>query len=245
MEYQVRLPVFEGPFALLFHLIEKAEVDIYEISLAEITAEYLKTLQAMQELNLEVASEFLVMAATLLKLKSKKLLPTVTAPAEPNEEEELFAITSQEELVERLVEYRYFRQAAEEMRSLEQAQKRVFVRTLSGDKAMLVNPEETIDASGVTLPALIEAFARLLAEQERRPQELEAEEISVRTRMRQVMQLLRKYRGGVDFRSLFPARPTVTDIVSTFFALLELVRLRKIRISQTEPHGNLMITRRQ
>lgn len=244
MEYLVKLPVFEGPFALLFHLIEKAEVDIYEISLAEITAEYLETIQAMQELNLEVASEFLVMAATLLKLKSKKLLPTVTGPQESEEDEDFLSITSQEELVERLVEYRYFRQVAQEMRNLEQAQKRVFVRTLSGERAMLVNPEDSGDASGATLQALVRAFARLIAEQERRPHELEAEEFSVRAKMRQVLQLLRKFRDGVDFRSLFGARPSLSEIIATFFALLELVRLRKIRVSQAEPHGNLMITRR-
>ncbi|NLZ93331.1 MAG: segregation/condensation protein A, partial [Firmicutes bacterium] len=114
MEYQISLPTFEGPFALLFHLIEKAEVDIYEISIADITAQYLETLQVMQELNLDVASEFIVMAATLLKIKSKKLVPESIGAAEVNDDD-LLNIESQDDLLQRLLEYRYFSKVAEEL----------------------------------------------------------------------------------------------------------------------------------
>ncbi|MCR3922889.1 MAG: segregation/condensation protein A, partial [Firmicutes bacterium] len=137
MEYLLSLPTFEGPFALLFHLIDKAEVDIYDISIADITSQYLETIQLMQELNLEVASDFLVMAATLLKLKSKKLLPG-TITSEADEDEDSMAIDSQEELLQRLLDYRHFRDVAEELRRYEVAQKRVFVRSLSGEKVVLV-----------------------------------------------------------------------------------------------------------
>ncbi len=243
MEYQVRLPVFEGPFALLFHLIEKAEVDIYDIPLAEITAQYLEHLQAMRDLDLEVASEFLVMAATLLKLKSRKLLPAVFT-AEAEEGEALFSIESQEELVQRLLEYRYFRTVAEELRKCEQAQKRVYLRRLGGGTALVVNPEDELSAAGVTLPALLQAFRRLLAEQERQPQEVVAEEISVDKKMREIMRLLGRKNEGVDFLSLFPGRVAVHEIVATFFALLELVRRRKILLWQPDPLGSLVIMRR-
>jgi segregation and condensation protein A len=242
VDYQVRLHVFEGPFALLFHLIEKAEVDIYEIPVAEITAQYLAYLQAMKELDLDIASEFLVMAATLLKLKSKKLLPgTFDIAAEADES--IYTIDSQEELVQRLLEYRHFRSIADELRRFEQAQKRVFIRSLSGEKVLLVNPDDELTAAGVTLPGLLQAFQRLLAEHNRQPQEVTVDEIPIQEKMKQVMLLLRN-KEGVDFLSLFPGKTSVQEIIATFFALLELVRLRKIRIWQPNALGELLIMRR-
>jgi segregation and condensation protein A len=242
-DYKVKLPEFEGPFALLFHLIEKAEVDIYEIRVAEITAQYLGFLQQMQELNLDIASEFLVMAATLLKLKSKKLLPgTIEIVSETDES--IYSIDSQEELVQRLIEYRHFRSIAQELRQCEQAQRRVFIRSLSGEKVLLVNPEDEISAAGVTLPGLLQAFQRLLAEHERQPQEVIADEIPVQEKMKQVLRLLRKKEEGLDFLELFQGKTSLPEIIATFFALLELMRLRKIRIWQSGPLGSLVIMRR-
>ncbi len=243
MDYQVRLPVFEGPFALLFHLIEKSELNIYEIQLSDITAQYLSYLRAMRELNLDLASEFLVMAATLLKLKSKKLLPG-TFDIVSETEESIYAIDSQEALVQRLLEYRHFRSVAEELRCCEQSQKRVFVRSLSGEKVLLVNPDDDLAASGLTLTALLQAFGRLIAEHERQPQEVSVDEIPIHEKMKQLLSLLRKNEKGLEFSQLFPGRISVQEIIATFFALLELVRLRKIRIWQSGPLGNLVIMRR-
>ena len=132
VEYYVSLPAFEGPFALLFHLIEKAEVDIYDIPIAQITAQYLETLQLMRQLNLEVASEFLVMAATLLKIKSKKLLPSSIGRAEADEDDSLDIARGR--VSQRLLEYRHFRAVAEKLRVSETAQKRVYVRSLAGGR---------------------------------------------------------------------------------------------------------------
>lgn len=244
MDYLVRLPVFEGPFALLFHLIEKAEVDIYEISVAEITAQYLAYLQAMRELNLEVASEFLVMVATLLKLKSKRLLPGTILSTE-TEEDGILVIDSQEELVQRLLEYRHFRAVADELRNCEQAQKRVFVRSLAGEKVVLVNPDREGSAGGVTLPGLMQAFQRLLAERERQPQEVSADDFSIQEKMSRVMGMLRGKKEGIEFLALFPEKAGLSEIIATFFALLELVRLRKITVWQPGPLGNLTVMKRQ
>lgn len=243
MEYQVRLPVFEGPFALLVHLVQKAEVDIYDISVSEITAQYLAYLQAMRELNLEVASEFLVMAATLLKLKSKKLLPG-TIEVTDELEENILAIDSQEELVQRLLEYRHFKAVADELRSYEQAQKRVFVRSLSGEKVVLVNPEDDMSASGVTLPGLMQAFQKLLAQRERQPQDVTPDDFSVQDKIQHVLTTLRGKKDGVDFFALFPRQASLAEIIVTFFALLELVRLRKVKVWQSDPLGTLMVMRR-
>lgn len=244
MDYLVRLPAFEGPFALLFHLLEKAELDIYEISIAEITGQYLSHLQLMEELNLEVASEFLVMAATLLKLKSKLLLPgTVQVAGEA--EDDILTIDSQEELVQRLLEYRHFRAVADELRNFEQAQKRVFVRSLSGEKVVLVNHEEDAAAAGsVTLPGLLQAFQKLLVQRERQPLEVTADDFTIQDKMKHVMGVLRGKKDGVEFFALFTKAVSLSEIIVTFFALLELVRMRKITVWQPGPLGELMVMRR-
>ena len=242
VDLQVNLPVFSGPFALLFHLIEKAEVDIYEISVAEITSQYLQALREMQELNLEIAAEFLVMAATLLKLKSKKLLPETVEVAE-TEEEEMPVIDSREELVQRLLEYRYFRDVAAELRRCEAAQKRVYIRSLGG-KALLVNPDEEITLAGVTLPALLEAFQRVLTERERQPQESAPDDLSVQDKMQAVLKAVRGKKDGVDFRELFSPQAGIAEIITTFIALLELIRLRKIVVWQSGPFGRLLVMRK-
>ena len=244
MEYLVRQPAFEGPFALLFHLIEKAEVDIYEISVSEITAQYLAYLQAMQELNLEVASEFLVMAATLLKLKSKKLLPGTMDVVDADDD--ILTIDSQEELVQRLLEYRHFRSVAEELRRFEQAQKRVFVRSLAGEKVVLVNPEEDSAAAGggVTLPGLMQAFQKLLTERERQPQDVDPDDFSVQDKMKEVMVSLRGRKEGVSFFSLFSKSAGLSEMITTFVALLELIRMRKVTVWQPGSLGELMVMRK-
>lgn len=235
VKYQISLPVFQGPFDLLFHLIEKAEVDIYEISIAEITAQYLQALQTMRELNLEIASEFLLMAATLLRLKSKKLLPAAVDEDDDETEEEIISINSREELIEKLVEYRFYRQVAGELRSFEQKQKRVFVRSLSGEKIVLVNPEDEASISGVPLPALLQALERVLAEKEREPQDLSPEAFSVQDKMKEIMAALQKKQSGVDFFALFPPGAALSEIITIFVALLELVRLKKVAVWQSEP----------
>ncbi len=235
------MPVFEGPFALLFHLIEQAEVDICNIQIAEITAQYLAYLHELRELNLDVAVEFLVMAATLLKLKSKKLLPGMK-PSADEAEETAPLISSEEELVQRLLEYRYFQTVAKELRLCEQEQKRVFVRS-PGGKTMLVNPSAAEAAGAGGLSCLLSAFQQLLSRHEALPREVETDELSVSDKMKQVLKKLAGHRDGLDFRELFLERPSVTAIIVTFFALLELIRRRKISVWQDRPFGLLICKR--
>ena len=244
MEYQVSLPTFEGPFALLFHLIEKAEVDIYEISIAEITAQYLETLQMMQELNLDLASEFMVMAATLLKIKSKKLLPE-SVGIDDEDDDELLAIESQEELVQRLLEYRYFRNVAEELRRYEQEQKRVFVRSLAGKKVVLINPNQPdFSHTGITLSGLAAAFEKVLAAYQRQPQEVAPDDFSVAEQMDYILRVLWQKKGGLEFTALFSPSAHLGEIIASFVAILELVRLRKIVVWQSQPFGDLIVMKR-
>ena len=244
MEYQISLPTFEGPFALLFHLIEKAEVDIYEISIADITAQYLETLQVMQELNLDVASEFIVMAATLLKIKSKKLVPESIGAAEVNDDD-LLNIESQDDLLQRLLEYRYFSKVAEELLAYEQKQKRVFVRSLAGEKAVLVNPgQPEFTNAGVTLSGLMAAFEKIMAEHKRQPQEVAPDDFSVTDQMNHILKVLRHKKEGLNFTALFPPFAHLGEIIATFMAILELVRLRKIIVWQSQPLGELIIMKK-
>jgi len=143
-EYKIKLPTFEGPFDLLFHLIKKAEVDIWSISIAEITDQYLAYLQSMKELNLDIASEFLVMAATLLRLKSKLLLPRPIKSDEEQEEEDLFEIHSAEELFQRLEEYRFFKEVAQHLLQREEEQQKIFLRSTGGQKVMVFTQQESV-----------------------------------------------------------------------------------------------------
>lgn len=230
---------------MLFHLLEKAEMDIYDISVSEITAQYLAYLQGMSELNLEIASEFLVMAAALLKLKSKKLLPG-SFPAGDEAEEDILALDSREDLVRRLVEYRYYSRVAEELRGCEQAQKRVFARSLAGGKAVLVNPEQDAGyaAGSAGLSGLVAAFQRLLGERERVPEEIAPDDFTVRDKIKFILTFLRTKKEGVEFSALFSAQAGVGEIIVTFFALLELVRQRKITVRQAGACAELMVMRR-
>ena len=138
----IKLPIFEGPFDLLFHLVKKAELDIWSVSIAAITEQYLDYLQSMRELNLDIASEFLVMAATLLRLKSKLLLPRPPLAAEEEEDEGLFQFNSPEELFQRLEEYRRFKEAASFFAGLAEEQQKIFLRSTGGGKIMILPARE-------------------------------------------------------------------------------------------------------
>ena len=170
------------------------------------------------------------MAATLLRLKSKKLLPAAVDEDDDETEEEIISINSREELIEKLVEYRFYRQVAGNC-EFEQEQKRVFVRSLSGKKIVLVNPEDEASISGV--PCLAAALESACGERE--PQDLSPEAFSVQDKMKEIMAALQKKQSGVDFFALFPPGAALSEIVTIFVALLELVRLKKVAVWQSEP----------
>ena len=225
--YAVRLPIFEGPLDLLLHLIRANEVDVTDIPIARVAEQYVEYLALMQELNLDVAGEYLVMAATLAWIKSRMLLP----PRPEEDEDE--GLDPRAELVARLLEYQRFKEAAEGLGERWRLGRDVFAPRLS-------EPEATPEAEReieVGLVALLEAFRGVL--RRARPpaahHEVEVESFTVAERMRAVMQLLRE-RDALDFECLFeleggtaPSRPM---LVTTFLALLELVRLAALRVYQ-------------
>ncbi|WP_227766111.1 segregation and condensation protein A [Zhaonella formicivorans] len=238
MSYHITLDVFEGPLDLLLHLIQKQKLDIYDIPIAQITEQYLAYLSAMQQLDLEVASEFLVMAATLLAIKAKMLLPRKAAePEEAGEEPE----DPREELVQRLVEYQKFKEAASLLKNKEVRQAQVFFRPLDQEileKALKqINPLENVH-----LNDLLGALQKVLAEApQEETHEISKEEITIVDKMDYISKLLEREQGGVIFQNLFPPGTSRLEIVITFLALLELIRLQKAAVNQSSSYGPLWI----
>ncbi|MDA8235522.1 MAG: segregation/condensation protein A [Clostridia bacterium] len=245
MSYKIVLPIFEGPFDLLFHLIDKNEVDIYDIPIAKITEQYLEYIQSMQQLDLDVASEFLVMAANLLSIKAKMLLPK--PPKEENPEEDELGLDPRDELVERLLEYRKFKMVAEHLKDKEQVQGRIYTRPNDEEMYMhLFNEENPLE--GVSIFDLLDALKDVLNrvdEEVPTAREIPREEVSIRDKMREVLRRMVFHTNGLAFRELFVKSVTRVEVVVTFLAVLELIKLRKIQIHQSRLFGEIMIYNRR
>lgn len=243
--YAVKLPVFEGPLDLLLHLIRQNEVDITDIPVARIAGQYLETIELMEELNLDVAAEYLVMAATLALIKSRMLLPDES-------EDDAEAFDPRADLVQRLLEYQRFKEAAETL------SKR---RLLGRDVWSVIGPPpekqpESEREIEVGLFQLVAAFKSVLdnATSDTFKHEVETEQVTVRERMLVVMDLLES-NESVEFMQIFKsadedAMPTRSVFVATFLALLELARLSALRIYQGisergTPEGSIRVRRAQ
>ncbi|MGI6097942.1 MAG: segregation and condensation protein A [Dethiobacteria bacterium] len=241
MDYYVKIPVFEGPFDLLYHLVSKAEVDIWEISVAEITRQYLNYLQEMQELNLEIASEFLVIAAALLRLKSKLLLPEQKKEEAFDEDEQFSEIDSKEELLRRLIAYRQFKNAANILAEKEQNQKRIFLRSTSGSrKVVFINRQGFFAAyPGGILAEIMRAYMEKAAARQNSITIDHSEKISITTIMQEIQQLLAK-RGTISFDKLC-YRASRSKIAASFFAVLQLAKQKIVRLWQEKNFGTLLV----
>jgi segregation and condensation protein A len=242
VDVKIKLDMFEGPLDLLLHLIEKSEVDIYQVPIAQITDQYMKVLAEAREMELEIASEFLVMAATLLAIKSRMLLPR----QEPIEEEAGYAeegewfVDPRTELVERLLEYKRFKRLGEVLRQREEERSKVYSRPPMdlSPYTPQVNPVE-----GLTPDDLLQAFVDAL--KNRKPPEpmtkVAREEISVSARMDEIYeQLLRE--GQLFFSKLLNwDLITKERVITTFLALLELMKVKKIVCRQSRLFGDILI----
>lgn len=230
--YLVNIEEFEGPLDLLLHLIKKNEVDIYNIPIAAITKQYLEYLELLKELNLDVAGEFLVMAATLLQIKSRMLLPL-----NPEDEESEEIEDPRAELVRRLLEYQRYREAATTLSMRDLLGRDVFARKFPAPDRVTEVDEEPAD---VELFELIEAFQRVL---KRSPvplfHDVEADGISIADRIAQVLDLVREGGGSVSFDKLFEEGATRELLIVTFLSVLELCRIKLIRITQLTSLGTI------
>jgi segregation and condensation protein A len=235
-DYPVRLRVFEGPLDLLLHLIRKHEVDIYDIPIALITQQYLDYLDLMQELDLDVAGEFLVMAATLIHIKSRTLLPRPDPSQEDAEED------PREELIRRLLEHQKFKAAAELLHEREIQRGAQWARP-DGRVTEIVGeaPEPEIE---VDLFSLMAAFRQVLERARHRPQVvLPPEQISIETRIDQLLARLSE-TDACGFEELFSDVETRGGMIVTFLALLEMIRLRRVRVFQQGNFGPIRVYRR-
>ena len=235
LPYQVRIENFEGPLDLLLHLIKKNEINIYDIPIAMIAQQYLEYLEAMEELNLNVAGDFLVMAATLLQIKSKMLLP-VDETADDDED----GPDPREELVRRLLEYKAFKEAARQLDDQEKIWREIFRR----EQAPLVEEvEEELPLENVSLFDLVDALKEVL---ERNPSSRLIEIVPDNLTVRELMNLILETLEGIDsvsFAALFEGSGHRMVVVVTFLALLELMRLRIARVFQAETFGPILVSR--
>jgi segregation and condensation protein A len=230
--YTVRLGIFEGPLDLLLHLIHKNQLDIMNIPIALITEQYLEYLKLMKELNLDVAGEYLLMASTLLHIKSKMLLPT-SQEGEEEEEEDPRA-----ELVRRLLEYQKYKEAAQGLERRPLLDRDVFIRSISPEKEEPV-PEEL----EVNLFELLEAFRKLLERAKIESfHEVMLDHLSVEERVQEIVSLLQRERRSLAFHLLFPEGSSRRMIIVTFLAILELVKMKLVRIFQPAPFETIRIS---
>lgn len=235
LPYQVRIENFEGPLDLLLHLIKKNEINIYDIPVAIIAQQYLQYLEAMEELNLNVAGDFLVMAATLLQIKSKMLLP-----ADETAEDDDEGPDPREELVRRLLEYKAFKEAARQLDDQEKVWREIFWREQAPPSE---EDEEDLPLENVSLFDLVDALKEVL---ERNPGtrliEIVPDNLTVRERMNLILETL-EGKDSVSFAALFEGSGHRMVVVVTFLALLELMRLRVARVFQAETFGPILVSR--
>lgn len=233
MEYSVLLPSFDGPLDLLLHLIKQANINICDIEIEEITKQYLAYINKMEEKNLDIASEYLVMAAELIEMKSKVLLPI----EENNEETEE---DPREQLIQRLLEYEQYKESTEAFKKLEEMRKEVLTKEPSD--LLDYKDEDTKVDYGITLDNLLDAFSKFLENKEiTKPlnTKITNKEYSVGKRCVEIRDIVRK-KKEVQFQDLFEVI-TKEYIVVTFLAILSLSKKQEIEIAQSKNFDNIII----
>ena len=224
-DYKVKLEVFEGPLDLLLYLIKQDEIDIYDVSLERITRQYLEYLQAFKELNIELAGEFIVMAANLIYLKSRSLLPVDQQPPEEDAGED----DPRWDLIRQLIEYKKFKEAAGQLHLRELEQERIFARTGGSSP----DRDHPLRLGEVGIFQLINAFQTVIKRVEARHdvQEIFGERFSVSEKIDIILKRVAG-AGAVRFSDLFGAVISRVEVAVTFLALLELIRLKQVRAIQ-------------
>jgi segregation and condensation protein A len=235
-DYKVRLEIFEGPLDLLLYLIKVNEIDIYNIPIEKIISQYMEYLELMRMLDLNIAGEFLVMAATLLAIKSRMLLPPEQRPVTEDEE----PIDPRWDLVRQLIEYKKFKDLALRLREKESHQINSFPPGVEG--AVPVREENPgLALQDISIFDLISAFREVLKRaQPEKILEIEGHKFTVPDRMDAILQIVAQ-RQKLLFHELFGEQASRQEILCTFLALLELIRLRQIIVRQEQRFGDIII----
>ncbi len=236
----VKLAVYDGPLDLLLDLIKKNEMNIYDIPISEITKQYLAYIQQLKQLDLEVAGEFIVMAATLIYIKSKMLLPT------EKDDEEGEGQDPRAELVRKLLEYQAFKEAAKGLGLLQSERGKMFTRQISDYYLGELSPEDVgIDTFSANFFDLVVAFQNILSKKEAKNQhEVFEEVISIEEKMIQIQSYLTE-KKKISFFDLFSENWTRNELIATFLAVLEIVRTRFAWVRQEKQFGEIMIEKRE
>ena len=236
MAYVVSLKQFDGPLDLLLTLVMRAKVAIEDIFVSEITEQYLESMAGVDEVDMDSASEFLQMAATLLEIKSRALLPV---PPSPEDEEE----SPEQALIRQLTEYKAFKELSQQMQALEKEAKALITK-LPEEYPL---PPPTFELTGLTLEGLTRAFARVLKRVQDREEvsqvprrEIRRDVFAVQACMARIQHRL-KLEGRVAFSRLFDGAPGKSEVIGVFLALLELMRLGRVHASQSTPYAEIML----
>lgn len=232
-DYRIKLQVFEGPLDLLLFLIRKNELDIYDIPIESVTKQYLETLRAMQQLDLDLAGEFFVMAATLMEIKSRMLLPRGLAAVDPNAEED--GIDPRWELVHQLLQYKKFKEAAAKLNELAVERQNLMERYVSALNDQADRPLKGVNR--IELWNIFNIVLRRLAEK-LVVGEIHDEVVTVADQMEWLLTRVQTEKSFV-FSHLFPEGVTLRRLVATFLAVLELTRLKKLRLRQNEAFSDI------
>lgn len=233
MDYQITIDQFEGPLDLLLHLIKESKMDIFTVKIELVIEQYLHYIETMKEMNLEIASSFLVMASELIEMKSRKLLPRQKEEVEEEEE------NPEEKLRQRLVEYQQYQEITKALKEKEELRQEIY--TKSPESLRQYAKEESVIQSDVTLDDLLDAFQKFLKrKEEQKPlhTKVTTKEITVEERRQGIRRIL-KEKGKVSFFDLFE-ETTRTYVVVTFLAILEMARKNELYLSQEKEFGDIV-----
>ncbi len=233
-EFKVQFEIFEGPLDLLLYLVKKEEVDIYEVNLTKLATEFISYVDLMRQLDLDIAGEFLVMASTLMYIKSRELLPKdlqVVVEGEEDSEDPRW------ELIRQLVEYKKFKDAAGRLQEMEHTQENVYRRT--APKLEFEAPTQRMQVSIFDLVNAVNVILKRFATTDSR--DVFEDKWTVSEKIEAIVNLIRE-RPAVKFSELFAEATSRTEVVVTFLAMLELIRLKQIVIAQAEEFSEIEIS---
>lgn len=240
MSYKVKLQSFEGPFDLLVYLIENAQMSIYDIQISQITGQYLAYIKAMEDMNIGVATEFMVLASSLIEIKSKMILPRINESGETVVEED-----PRSELVTRLLEYKRFKRAAEILEEKEEAASRIFQKPQEDISIFLEQPDEYLS---LDLKQFASAFTAFIERKQKIESvrkhytRIEREKASTESRIAYIVDKLKQKIGRIfNFSELVPNKKDRYDTVVTFISLLEMAKERVVKVEQKSTYGNIEI----
>ena len=236
-EYKVKFEVFEGPLDLLLYLIKKQEVDIYQVNLTQLATQFIEYIEVMRQLDLEIAGEFLVMASTLMYIKSRELLP-VDKQVEVEDEED--GEDPRWELIRQLVEYKKFKDAAAQLQQLEERQENIYRR--EAPKPVFEKEPAKPDVSIFDLINAVNAILKRVAEREGERREIFEDKWSVSEKIEMLAKLVSE-RSRLKFSELFEDATSRTEVVVTFLAMLELIRLKQIVCLQPDHFAEIEIVK--